>query len=153
MDTTKLIAIVGLLVALSAASERLVEILKGIIPTLNTERADPRAEGWRKATLQALAVIAGIVTTLLAKSSIPSELVPSGVPSLIALGFLASGGSGLWNSILTYLLQVKDIKEGLAAITAKKVAMASQVELDKASAALNSAQAADALAKLSVEAA
>jgi hypothetical protein len=75
------------------------------------------------------------------------------VPSLIALGFLASGGSGLWNSILTYLLQVKDIKEGLAAITAKKVAMARQVELDKASAALNSAQAADALAKLSVESA
>jgi len=29
---------------------------------------------------------------------------------LFVLGLLASGGSGFWNSILSYLLKVKDIK-------------------------------------------
>jgi hypothetical protein len=150
MDTPKLIAVVGLLVALSAASERIVEIVKGVVPTLNTERADPRAEGWRKAALQVLAVAAGMVTTFLAKSSIPADLVPSGWAGLFALGFLASGGSGLWNAVLTYLLEVKNIKEGLAELTAKKVDMARQIENETRHARITSPVAADALAKLAV---
>jgi hypothetical protein len=32
------------------------------------------------------------------------------LPESFALGLLASGGSGFWNSILTYVTKAKDIK-------------------------------------------
>ena len=112
MDMNKLTTIVSLIMALSIASERLVEIIKGLIPFLNQENADATKEGWRRAALHILAVAAGIVTALLARSSIPENVyAPSNDWSLIALGFLASGGSSLWNSVLTYLLKIKDLKE------------------------------------------
>ena len=148
MDTTKLTAVVGLLIALSAASERLVEIIKGFVPWLNTEKPDAATEGHRKATLQILAVVAGIGTTLLAKPSIPSELLPSGKLSFIALGLLASGGSGLWNSVLTYLLEIKNIKENLAKVSAEKADMAKKITANVANNSIDKAVAADSLGKL-----
>ena len=60
MDVNKLLAIVSVLVALSVASERLVEIVKGLVSFLNQENSDQTKEGWRRAALQALAVVAGI---------------------------------------------------------------------------------------------
>ncbi len=108
-------ATVALLVALSIASERLVEIIKGAVPPLNQENPDPAKEGRRKAALQFLAVLAGIVTTWLAWPAIDSmeglKLPANRVMGILALGLLASGGSGFWNSVLTYVTQVKDIKE------------------------------------------
>jgi hypothetical protein len=62
MDTTKLTAVISLLVALSVASERLVDIIKGLVPWLNQQRPKATEEGWRKAALQLIAVIAGITT-------------------------------------------------------------------------------------------
>jgi hypothetical protein len=103
---------VTLLIALSIASERLVEIIKNAIPWLNQKNSDSGKEGWRKALLQALAVAAGILTAFLAGPAVGNIVAGpwDTVPGLLALGLLASGGSGLWNSILTYLLKVKDIK-------------------------------------------
>ena len=124
MDTTQLAAIVGLLIALSVASERLVEIVKGAIPPLNRENKDTRKEGWRRAVLQALAVVAGIVTAFLARPAIPAGVLPAeatGDWPIIALGLLASGGSGFWNSVLGYVGNVKDIKK-LTADEMKKAA-------------------------------
>lgn len=151
MDTTKLVAVVGLLIALSAASERFVEIIKGFAPSLNTEESDARKEGYRKAKLQILAVFAGIITTLLARPSIPSELMPSGPWSFIALGLLASGGSGLWNSVLTYLLEIKNIKENLATVSAEKADMAKRITANVANNSVDRALAADSLGKLAAE--
>ena len=105
--------LVGLLVCLSVASERLVEIIKGIIPFLEQENKSEKKEGLRKAFLQALAVCSGIVTALLARPALV-DILPTAwtkLPAIFALGFLASGGSGLWNGILTYIKFVKDIKE------------------------------------------
>jgi len=146
MDATKLAAIVGLLVALSAASERFVEIVKGLFKWLDKKHDDERMERWRKATLQVLAVGAGIGTTLLARPAIPADLLPDsgGVFPLLALGFLASGGSGLWNSVLTYVLKVKDIKDDLATVAARKAKIADEI----AAAQLGPVQGAEAMAKL-----
>jgi hypothetical protein len=151
MDAAKITAIVGLLVALSAASERLVEIVKGIFGWLDKQNADERQERLRKAVLQVLAVAAGIVTTLLARPAIPADLMPesSGVFPLIALGFLASGGSGLWNSVLTYLLKAKDIKEDLAKVADEKAKLAATVARDVASKDVDPRVGAEAMAKLS----
>jgi hypothetical protein len=113
MDATTMTAIVGLLVALSIASERLVEIIKGLVPVLQNEFPDPAKEGRRRAALQLLAVVAGIVTAFLASPTL-GDLVPAETPhpglQFLALGLLASGGSGFWNSVLTYVTTAKDIK-------------------------------------------
>jgi len=103
---------VTLLIALSIASERLVEIIKNALPWLNNKNTDPKKEGWRKSLLQTLAVVAGMVTAYLSAPFL-GDMV-SGVwktkPGLLALGLLISGGSGMWNTVLSYLLNVKNIK-------------------------------------------
>lgn len=112
MDATKLAAFVALMIGLSVATERLVEIIKGLFETLNCERQDPVAEGRRKSALQVLAVLAGIATAWAASPYIPMELAkPTESWQIIGLGLLASGGSGFWNSIATYALKLKDLKE------------------------------------------
>ena len=105
--------VVSVLVALSVASERLVEIIKGLIPFLNNQNSDPTMEGWRKACLQLMAVGAGIVTAWLAQAGLQTSLPAAWTTStgILALGLLASGGSGFWNSILAYILQAKDVKK------------------------------------------
>ncbi len=111
MDTTKLTTVISLLVALSIASERLVDIIKGLVPWLNQPRLRPVDEGWRKATLQVLAVLAGITTAWLSSAAIPKGVgIPDDWTGTFALGLLASGGSGFWNSILTYVTKAKDLK-------------------------------------------
>ncbi len=107
-----LLSIVAILIILSIAAERLVEITKGIIPFLSEKNDDPNKERWRKVILQAMAVVAGIVVALLVQPAI-AEVAPGvfqSTTAILALGLLASGGSGLWNVILTYLLKVKDLK-------------------------------------------
>jgi hypothetical protein len=99
------------LIALSIASERPVDIIKGLVPWLNQQRRKPAEEGWRKATLQILAVMAGITTAWLANAAIPKGIgIPDNWTGTLALGLLASGGSGFWNSILTYVTKAKDLK-------------------------------------------
>jgi drug/metabolite transporter (DMT)-like permease len=121
MDISKLAAIVSVLVALSVASERLVEILKGLCSFLNQENSDKKKEGWRRASLQALAVVAGIITALLAQPAIKAVVpgLSEHWAGIVALGLLASGGSGFWNAVLAYVLSVKDIKK-VEAVTKKR---------------------------------
>lgn len=112
LTTTNLTAVVTLILALSVASERLVEIIKGWIPSLDKENIDPAKEGRRRSILQVLAVASGMATALLARAYIPTEIAqPGNTWSFIGLGLLASGGSGFWNSILTYVTKLKDIKK------------------------------------------
>jgi hypothetical protein len=112
-----LLTLVALLTILSVASERQVEIVKGFVPFLNNKNEDADKERWRKVSLQLLGIGAGILTVLLTKSAIIG-VVPELFPSttnvwlpILALGLLASGGSGLWNALLTYFLQAKDLKK------------------------------------------
>ena len=108
--------LVSLLVCLSVAAERLVAIIKGIIPFLNVQNDDEKKEGWRRAILQALAVISGVITAMLAWPAL-KDIFPTSwnsLPVILALGFLASGGSGFWNGILAYVKYVKDIRQEIA---------------------------------------
>jgi hypothetical protein len=104
--------IIGLMVALSVAAERLVEITKGVVPFLATAREEPRQEKLRKSALQVLALASGIVVTFLAEPMLATTLPATwhNTTGLVVIGLMASGGSGFWNVILSYLLQVKDIK-------------------------------------------
>jgi hypothetical protein len=109
--------IVGLLISISIASERLVEITKGMIPWLATKSEDPDSERLRNMALQILAILAGIATAMMAlpilRDHMPVDLKEPVV--VLGVGILASGGSGFWNAVLTYVLKVKDIKSSLAA--------------------------------------
>ncbi len=110
MNPDKLYALVSLILALSVASERLVEIVKGLWPWLNKAKDDAREEGRRRTVLHVFAVIAGMITALLAQPIMPDGILPKGAVTTIALGLLASGGSGFWNAILSYVGRVKDLK-------------------------------------------
>jgi hypothetical protein len=107
--------IIAVLIALSVASERLVEIIKGFFKWLDKENEDEQQERFRKIVLQLMAVVAGIVTSLLAYPAMsglnffPKEK-PGQIFMIIALGLLASGGSGFWNSFQTYVRKAKDLK-------------------------------------------
>jgi hypothetical protein len=130
MDLTNISSIVALLAALSVASERLVEIIKGFIPPLNKENPDPKGEGRRQAMLHILAVVAGIVTAWLASTTPAVKSVFPDTPlAWIVVGLLASGGSGFWNSIQGYVNKAKDVKTAEAEdkkveIAAKKARLA-----------------------------
>lgn len=107
--------IIGLLVSISIASERLVEITKGMIPWLSTKHDDPSRERFRHMALQLLAILAGVATTIMALP-ILREHMPSGLTDpvvVIGVGILASGGSGFWNAVLTYMHRIKEIKSGI----------------------------------------
>lgn len=104
----KLITFIGLILALSIASERLVEIIKGFIPYLNKEDLPMPEEGRRRSLLQIMAVFSGVATSFLAKDSLPPDISNL---SVFVVGLLASGGSGFWNAILTYVVEVKNLKE------------------------------------------
>ena len=105
MDTTKLTTVISLLIALSIASERLVDIIKGLVPWLNQQQQKPAEEGWRKATLQLLAVIAGITTAWLASAAIPKGVgIPDNWTGTLALGLLGEW----WFRILEFNSDVRD---------------------------------------------
>jgi drug/metabolite transporter (DMT)-like permease len=114
--------IVAVILAVSVASERLVEIIKNYVPYLSTKKLDDaNKEARRAAAIQLIAIAANVFTALLCWPAL-SKVVPAtwgSIPVVLALGFLASGGSAFWNSIQTYLLKLKDI-EAAAAKTAQK---------------------------------
>ena len=117
MDLSKTTEIVTLLAALSMASERLVEIIKGYFPSLNTAFENPDEEGKRRVKIQIIGVIAGILTAALSAGLLPETLYRPGnheVMSIILVGLMVSGGSGFWNSILTYTAKIKDVKAAQA---------------------------------------
>jgi drug/metabolite transporter (DMT)-like permease len=108
---------VSLLAALSVATERLVEIIKGAIPALNNQASNSTKEGFRQVALHLLAAIAGFLSAWMAGATMPGVLPGSwnGVGGYIIIGLLVSGGSGFWNSILSYLKATKDLQEAQAA--------------------------------------
>lgn len=111
MDAESLATIVTLIIALSVASERMVEIIKGYVPYLSSSKDDPTQEARRRSMVQLLAVLAGIGTSFLASPALPPEIIPDNWFSKLALGLLASGGSGMWNSIQGYVSQAKEVKK------------------------------------------
>jgi len=124
---------VAVLVALSVASERLAEIIKGVIPALNNENRNPTREGYRKAAIQSLAVVCGLVTVLLARPALKNMLPDpwNSTGTFLALGFLTSGGSGFWNGILGYVRNVKEIKKSEAASERSRTREGSADRLDE----------------------
>ncbi len=124
MSLERLWLVVAVLAALSVASERLVEIVKGFLPALQKppEGAPPGRlrEPLRRALVHLLTVVSGMVVALLAAPAIPEEVLrtPRDPLGIVAIGLLTSGGSGFWNSILGYLEGVKGLRREVAELGA-----------------------------------
>jgi len=104
---------ITLLIALSVATERAVEIVKSLTPWLDNVRPEPVSEGRRRAAIQALGVLFGIAIAFfswpITAQVMGSSQVRDG-STIFALGLLASGGSGFWNSLLGIVLNLKVMK-------------------------------------------
>jgi hypothetical protein len=112
MTFDNLPTLITLLIALSVATERVVEIVKGFFWQLNEAREDPRLEAKRRFWLHLLAVGGGIAVTLAAWPAVREVVPGTGDWTMVAaLGLLASGGSGFWNTILSYVLKIKDLRK------------------------------------------
>lgn len=113
----KLNALFGLLLALSLATERIVETIKGL-PILSRWFADEKTykyEDARKASIQVLAIAVG---TLLAyqmpdqlSGALGQKVAVTGLWVPLIFGAMASGGSGLWNSALDIVREVNKQKQ------------------------------------------
>ncbi|HEX9630839.1 MAG TPA: hypothetical protein VGA02_00130 [Gemmatimonadales bacterium] len=112
-EFSSLPTIITLLIALSVASERVVEMIKGLFwRQLNERQEDPGREARRRVWLHVLGALAGVGVSALAWPVVV-EVVPGDTSwlTVVALGLLASGGSGFWNTILTYVLNIKELKK------------------------------------------
>lgn len=69
-----LASLLSIVLALSVATERLVEIIKGFMPGLDQPKEDPRQESRRRSYLQIMAVIGGVITAYLSRDALPTEI-------------------------------------------------------------------------------
>ena len=122
-----LTSLVTLFVTLSVAVERVIEILKGIVPVLVTPRPTERGEYRRGAVMHMLSAAIGGFISWGGHIDLFKRVTgdPSGGASLVIvyviLGFLASGGSAFWNHILD-IVKASKIKNETAANQATKTA-------------------------------
>jgi hypothetical protein len=115
MDITSIVALLGVM---SLSVERVVEIVKNMVPFLAGPQPDERKERWRRAMLHFLAALAGTAIALVAQEQI-QPLLPNifrktgevGVFGCIVIGFLSSGGSGFWNQSLAIVEEIKKAKK------------------------------------------
>ena len=98
------------MVALSVSVERIVEIIKGLIPWLATSPSPIRPP-----VLQALATAIGWAAAMgLGPQRVLWFIGDSAVASYAAgavLGLLASGGSSFWNHLLDIVSEIKKAKD------------------------------------------
>ena len=114
MDITSIIALLGIM---SLSVERVVEIIKGMVPFLAEKYDDKKKERWRRVTLHFFAALVGTIIALLSQEQIQPLLEDIfkgpgiGIPGCIMLGLLASGGSGFWNQALSIVEEIKQTKK------------------------------------------
>lgn len=113
----KLSALVATILAVSIASERLVEILKGLFP--GSWLFEPRTgnpEARRCAAIHVLAGLCGVfvawasgidILALLGMSHSPNGGSAFHMLGYAVVGLLASGGSAFWNHVLDILQAAK----------------------------------------------
>jgi hypothetical protein len=115
MEITSIIALLGVM---SLSVERVVEIIKNMVPFLAATQTDAKKERWRRSMLHFLAALVGTIIALVAQeqiqpllSNIFTKTGEIGVFGCIVIGFLASGGSGFWNQSLAIVEEIKKAKK------------------------------------------
>jgi hypothetical protein len=114
MDITSIITLLG---AMSLSVERVVEIIKNILPFLAEKQSSTRKENYRIAALHFIAAFVGGIIAWVAQEQIQPMLshiftTPGiiGFSGCCIIGLLASGGSGFWNQCLSIVEEVNNAK-------------------------------------------
>jgi hypothetical protein len=122
----KLSTFFTLMAAMSIAAERVVEIIKGIFPSLAATDPDANKERRRHMVLQFLAALAGIIVAAAAHVQVNSSLgnflnsdydawsLPGmGLMTVkyLIIGVMVSGGSAMWNHALDIVGALKTVEE------------------------------------------
>ena len=123
-----LTAFLSMTLAISIAAERMVEILKGMLPNLGLFKMNPDAakESQRCAWIHVLAGGCGALVAWLGNLNIFSGLSGGGTIqpwiSYAGAGLLASGGSAFWNHALDMIKAAKITQEqgAIAAVNANQ---------------------------------
>jgi hypothetical protein len=113
--------LISYILAVSLASERLVTIIKTLLPEwladekkTAAQEVDLVRDRWRRIRVILLAFLSAYVTSSLLVGNFNPFLdvrIIDGHPlPLIVLAFLASGGSAFWSNLLGYTKAVKDIR-------------------------------------------
>jgi hypothetical protein len=118
MGTIDIASIVALLGAMSLSVERVVEIVKSMVPFLAQAQQDAGKERWRRISLYLLSTIVGTLIAFIAQEQIQPLLATMfktpgviGLPSCFILGLLSSGGSGFWNQSLSIVEEIRKAKK------------------------------------------
>jgi hypothetical protein len=126
MDT--ITALLGFLAALSVATERITETIKGfplLSKWLSTERTAPAGatpeetkkaaleEELRKATIHIIAIGVGTLLAWLVRTQLPAgfPIHITDLPTAVVFGAITSGGSAMWNSALDIVREVNKQKQ------------------------------------------
>ena len=119
---TQLTNMAGVILALSVAVERVIEILKGWIPWLGESSAKPKVEAAREGLIHALAAVVGAISAWLCGINPITQLVPNAPNThwhrafdYVIAGLLSSFGSAFWNHLLDILAAIKEGKEAATA--------------------------------------
>jgi hypothetical protein len=113
------LALLGFFAALSVATERITEIVKGIPGLSNwfvAEKTNKITEEFRKVSVQVLAVVAGGLVSYLVREPLAKQLNISDATQIsswwyLVFGAMASGGSGIWNSAVDIMREVNTQKQ------------------------------------------
>jgi hypothetical protein len=117
--------VVTLALSLSVAVERVMEILKGLIPPLAKQQPNLTAEYVRCAILHFLSVLVGGLAAygghvdFFQKITNNASDGPANFAGYVVCGLLAAGGSAFWNHVLDIIKATK-IKDESKAQTAAK---------------------------------
>ncbi|HZR58527.1 MAG TPA: hypothetical protein VFA74_16785 [Terriglobales bacterium] len=119
---TQITSLAALALALSVAVERVIEILKGMIPILATPQTNPKLENLRGAVIHLLSVAIGAIAArgggidlfqkITGVASANNEI--RWLSGYLICGLMTAGGSAFWNHILD-IVQASKIKNETAA--------------------------------------
>jgi|SRR5581483_10701807 len=114
------------MIALSVGVERVVEMIKGIVPPLRAD-PDPATDkdgskaARRRVVLQALAAMVGALAAyFIGCHRFLPKLLPEDLPfgphvlGSAVLGLMSSGGSAFWNHLLDIVGAIKTTREKIA---------------------------------------
>lgn len=106
-------AFLVMMTVVAAATERVTELLKRLVPWLGQHLEDEEVpENWRRAAVLGLSALCGTTIAWVQNVTVPG--LPGGWPTWIAVGLAASGGAALWNNLLEIVRAIKTARTAMA---------------------------------------
>ena len=134
MKIEDLVVLFTYLLAISTANERLITLIKTMVPWFSEEAVDfasPASASqfrWKSFAVQCMTIVSAFFTSyIITNQGLLKDGVWKGLEANFwIVGILASGGSAFWSGLLGYTTALKEIKK--VELTEKKVKLAKMVK-------------------------